>query len=241
MNRVNTENFMDSVTSTMEIQLTTDKTNHYLNFRRPDGMIIGLWFYQEADCQRISQLLHNLVFNERVRRSQMSTMITKQPAHKVSISALFDNARAAGEQASHFRSAPADPAIVSSSVRKGQTKSQRNTSVTAKTDTPRVHPGSMLESRETLTTLLQKMDMEPEKTSNPLETREPHVAGTVENRQQAGQHGIASGMTDVLLQALEATSKQPLSSAGFSAEIRTLLRDETFLKQLYHIYLSSHQ
>ncbi|XP_071041824.1 uncharacterized protein [Parasteatoda tepidariorum] len=57
MNRMSTTNFIESITSEMQFQLQSP----YLLYKNRSGDIIGSWFYEHNDLQRISKRIQTII------------------------------------------------------------------------------------------------------------------------------------------------------------------------------------
>ncbi|KAG8182636.1 hypothetical protein JTE90_018472 [Oedothorax gibbosus] len=60
VNRMNTTNFVESITSDMQFQLQEP----YLLYKNNRGEIIGSWFYERKDLQRISKKIQKIVLKQ---------------------------------------------------------------------------------------------------------------------------------------------------------------------------------
>ncbi|XP_066500584.1 mRNA-decapping enzyme 1A [Hoplias malabaricus] len=68
MNRLSTENLVEPINKDLEFQLQ----DPFLLYRNASLGIYSIWFYDKADCQRIAQLMVQIVKQEALRAQQMS-------------------------------------------------------------------------------------------------------------------------------------------------------------------------
>ncbi|XP_060736729.1 mRNA-decapping enzyme 1A isoform X3 [Tachysurus vachellii] len=68
MNRLSTENLVEPINKDLEFQLQ----DPFLLYRNASLGIYSIWFYDKADCQRIAQLMVQIVKQETLRAQQVS-------------------------------------------------------------------------------------------------------------------------------------------------------------------------
>ncbi|XP_059834058.1 mRNA-decapping enzyme 1B [Hypanus sabinus] len=66
MNRLNVENRTEPITKDLEFQLQ----DPFLLYRNAQFSIYGIWFYEKAECQRITELMKNLTRLEQLKAQQ---------------------------------------------------------------------------------------------------------------------------------------------------------------------------
>ncbi|ROI74343.1 mRNA-decapping enzyme 1A [Anabarilius grahami] len=68
MNRLSTENLVEPINKDLEFQLQ----DPFLLYRNGNLGIYSIWFYDKADCQRIAQLMLQIVKQEALRAQRVS-------------------------------------------------------------------------------------------------------------------------------------------------------------------------
>ncbi|CAL1275559.1 unnamed protein product [Larinioides sclopetarius] len=92
VNRMNTTNFIESITGDMQFQLQEP----YLLYKNHSGEIIGSWFYEEKDLRRITKKIQTIILQLSGRHPRMrcaSDSDTKDVASSPNIIALLSHAQ----------------------------------------------------------------------------------------------------------------------------------------------------
>ncbi|GFY72147.1 uncharacterized protein TNIN_258941 [Trichonephila inaurata madagascariensis] len=92
VNRKNTTNFIESITSDMQFQLQEP----YLLYKNHSGDIIGSWFYEQKDLRRIMKKIQTIILKQTGANSRqrcVSDSETKDRADSPNIMALLEKAQ----------------------------------------------------------------------------------------------------------------------------------------------------
>ncbi|GFQ66497.1 mRNA-decapping enzyme 1A [Trichonephila clavata] len=92
VNRKNTTNFIESITSDMQFQLQEP----YLLYKNHSGDIIGSWFYEQKDLKRIMKKIQTIILKQTRANSRqrcVSDSETKDSAASPNILALLEQAQ----------------------------------------------------------------------------------------------------------------------------------------------------